>query len=193
MEIWKDVKGYEGKYQVSNMGRVWSAYKQRYLRGKTNKNGYQELTLTALNGKHKSERTHRLVALAFLDKPEGCNVVNHINGCRTDNRVENLEWTTVQGNTKHGYDFGYVKEAQLKATEAAKKVITYTITVYKDNEYIGTFYGKEVAAKALDISAKTIYNCIHENRKTREGYSFEIQKGVRPDANDKLTNKETDI
>lgn len=178
MEIWKDIKGYEGLYQVSNMGRVWSVKTQRYLHGSWDKDGYIKLTLTAKNGKRKTERTHRLVALAFLDKPEGCNVVNHLNGCRTDNRVENLEWTTVQGNTKHGYDFGHVKEAQLKATEAAKKVITFTITVYKDNEYIGTFYDKEMAAKALGINAKTIYNCVHENRKTREGYSFEIQKGV---------------
>ena len=177
-EIWKDCKGYEGKYQVSNFGRVWSVCKQQYKSQREDKDGYYIVTLVAKNGKNKVERVHRLVALAFLDKPDCYNVVNHLDSNIHNNRADNLEWTNVQGNTKHGYDHGRVKEAQKKATEAAKKVITLTITVYKDNECIGTFYGKESAAKALGIDAKTIYNCIHENRKTIEGYSFEIQKGV---------------
>lgn len=178
-EIWKDVKGYEGKYQVSNMGRIWSIHTQRYLSGKINKYGYQELTLITLNGKAKSERTHRLVAIAFLEKPESCTVVNHINGCKTDNRAENLEWTTVQGNTKHAYDnnLGHMQEHQREITELAKDAVMWTITVYKNDEWIGIFKGKEIAAKALGINPKTIYNCVKEHRKTRDGYSFAVIKG----------------
>lgn len=179
-EIWKDINGYDCKYQVSNIGRIWSVKTQKYIKGKINKYGYQEVTLIAPNGKAKSERVHRLVALMFCNKPNECTVVNHINGIKTDNRAENLEWTTVQGNTKHAYDnnLGHMQEHQREITELAKNVVTLTITVYKNNECIGIFKGKENAAKALGINPKTIYNCIHENRKTREGYSFEIQKGV---------------
>lgn len=178
-EVWRDCKGYEGKYQVSNMGRVWSATRQQYKNQRINKDGYYRVGLVAKNGKIKTEMVHRLVALAFLDKPDGCNIVNHIDGNIHNNCVDNLEWTTVQGNTKHAYDnnLGHMQEHQREITELAKKVVMLTIAVYKDNEFIGVFQGKENAAKALGINSKTIYNCIHENRRTKDGYSFEIQGG----------------
>lgn len=177
-EVWKDVKGYEGLYQISDMGRVWSVQTQRYLKPQI-KSGYENVNLYSKNGKMKTERVHRLVALMFCDKAEGCTVVNHINGNKRDNRADNLEWTTVSGNTKHAYDnnLGHMKETQLKAAKLGAAKTTYTISVYKDDKIVGVFYGKENAAKALGINTKTIYNCIHENRKTRDGYSFEIHGG----------------
>lgn len=101
-EIWKDVKGYEGLYQVSNLGRIWSVRLQRNLKP-YQANGYWKIDLTAKNGKRKKEYVHRIVALTFLQKPEDCNVVNHIDGNRQNNNIENLEWCSQEYNMRHSY------------------------------------------------------------------------------------------
>lgn len=101
-EIWKDCKGYEGKYQVSNFGRVWSVKRQKYLSPYIG-NGYFKVDLVAKNGKRKKEYIHRLIALTFIDNPNNYTVVNHIDGDKKNNVVENLEWTTQQGNMYHSY------------------------------------------------------------------------------------------
>ena len=91
-EIWKDCKGYEGLYQVSNLGRVWDIKLQRYLKGSYDKDGYIQVYLTAKNGKVKMERVHRLVALVFLDNPNNYPQVNHKDKNKGSNCVDNLEW-----------------------------------------------------------------------------------------------------
>ncbi len=101
-EIWKDCKGYEGKYQVSNRGRVWSVYKQRVMKPYMG-NGYLKVDLIAKNGKRKKEYVHRLVALAFIDNLNNHPIVNHIDGNKQNNLVENLEWITQQKNMQHSY------------------------------------------------------------------------------------------
>ena len=109
MEIWKDIKGYEGLYQVSNKGRVKSlgnnkAKKEKILSLKPSNDGYIRVCLCK-NGKEKPFYVHRLVAEAFLPNPDNLPVVNHkIDDFehRSDNRVENLEWCTVEYNNNYG-------------------------------------------------------------------------------------------
>lgn len=173
-EIWRDCKGYEGKYQVSNKGRVWSIRRQQYKAQRLDKDGYFRTTLTAKNGKNKTESIHRLVALAFLPREEGKNVVNHIDSNRQNNCVENLEWTDNFGNMRHGYDFGNLSNNLEKATEAARLVNTKTYLVYKNNELVATCKGVQAAARVADVSEKTVRNCIRENRPARNGYSFAL-------------------
>ena len=100
-EIWKDCKGYEGKYQVSNLGRVWSIGSQKYLKGSTDKDGYMCVYLTAKNGKTKIEKIHRLVALVFLDNPNNYPQVNHKDENKQNNCVDNLEWCDTKYNTTY--------------------------------------------------------------------------------------------
>ena len=104
-EIWKKIKGYGGKYEISSLGRIKSLWwgKERIL--VLNKNTtkiYLDLQL-CFNGEQKQFTVHRLVAMSFLPKQKGKNYVNHKNGDKKDNRVENLEWCTNGENQKHAY------------------------------------------------------------------------------------------
>lgn len=101
VEKWLDVPHYAGLYQVSSLGRIWSVRKQRILKTTLNSYGYERIFLRTPTGKKREERIHRLVALAFLPNPNKYPVINHKNEIKTDNRVDNLEWCTVQYNVKY--------------------------------------------------------------------------------------------
>ena len=108
-EIWKDIKGYEGKYQISNLGRVKSLYTQnqykktyRTLIMKLGKrNGYNVIVLENKRNNRRCYQIHRLVAEAFLKNPNNFQIINHIDENRTNNNVNNLEWCTQKYNVLH--------------------------------------------------------------------------------------------
>jgi len=108
-EVWKDIKGYEGVYQVSSLGRVrslprkvWNYTKQgRIMSPYKKKNGYLQLSLNGFGKHEKHVYVHRLVADAFVENPQNLKQVNHINFNKEDNRAENLEWVTPQQNIRH--------------------------------------------------------------------------------------------
>ena len=113
MEVWKDIAGYENLYQISNLGNIKSlgnkkTRKDKILKLDLHKNGYYFIKLSK-NGKPKNFMVHRLVCNNFLSKIIGKEYINHINGIKTDNRVENLEWCTQQYNIKHSWANGLSK------------------------------------------------------------------------------------
>lgn len=122
-EIWKDIEGYEGLYQVSNMGRVKSFNineNGKILKQGTTKKGYLYVILYK-DKKTKPMRVHRLVAQAFIPNEDNKPQVNHINEIKTDNRVENLEWMTNEENN----NFGTRNKRAAKA--CAKPVLQYDL------------------------------------------------------------------
>ena len=100
-EIWKDVKGYEGLYQVSSLGKIKSLYNKQNMKPYIH-NGYSRITLHK-NGQCKMNMVHRLVAQAFIDNPLNKPCVNHIDFNRSNNNVENLEWCTYSENQNHSF------------------------------------------------------------------------------------------
>lgn len=114
MEVWKDIKGYEGLYQISSIGQVKALARKgngfrKYDNIKIinpNDDGYIVAHLTNNKGEKKKISVHRLVASAFIPNPENKKEINHINCVRDDNRVENLEWCTTKENTEHAFKMG---------------------------------------------------------------------------------------
>ncbi len=112
-EVWRDVLGYEGYYQVSNMGRIKSLSrstyhfknKERLFKMNPEKDGGIRVFLSK-DLKNTRFQLHRLVAFAFIPNPKNLPFINHISGNRADNRVENLEWVTPSENILHAYRIG---------------------------------------------------------------------------------------
>lgn len=105
-EIWKDVPNYNGDYKVSNLGRIYSNVCGRLLNLNQRKSDKYIMCSLGERKNRPTFRVHRLVAEAFIPNPQNKKEVNHINKIRSDNRVENLEWTSAWENTQHKMGYG---------------------------------------------------------------------------------------
>ena len=134
-EVFIYAKGYEGYYEVSNFGRVRSVsrnimykdgrvyyYEGQEIKPHNDQRGYPMVGFK-LNGRNKSIRVHRLVAETFIEKPFSSEKleVNHIDGVKTNNRVDNLEWVTSSENTRKGYEIGLFDKAKASASRRMKR------------------------------------------------------------------------
>lgn len=172
-EIWRDIKDYEGLYQVSNLGRVRSLPKvvvfpdgrRSYKKiGKIRKSCsfsislYPCITLRK-NGKTKLFLLHRIIANEFIKNTENKKEVNHKNGIRNDNRIENLEWVSSSENIKHAYDV-------LKRKPNGKEV--YQINL--DGSIKNKFSSRTEAQRVTGIKHQNISLCVAGGVKTAGGY-----------------------
>lgn len=112
---YKQIKNYEDRYAVTSDGKVWSYKYKKFLKPATTKEGYLYVVLVK-NHTEKTSLVHRLVAEAFLSKPEGCIEVNHKDENKLNNSVENLEWCT------HIYNSRYSLAGKPKSDEHKKKL-----------------------------------------------------------------------
>lgn len=134
IEIWKPVKGFADRYEVSSLGRLrgvsttilrsdgilWR-HKGKILQPSVNRRGYLRIGM-GRNGNFKTKEIHRLIAKAFVPNPHRKPCTNHKNGCKTDNRPENMEWVTHQENCQHAQDMGLNRARfSLKQREAVRK------------------------------------------------------------------------
>lgn len=173
MEIWKDIKGYEGIYQVSNYGRVkvldrkvWNAKvecvrKGRLFRLNKNSNGYYQISLTK-DGKYTVKTIHRLVAEAFLPNHFNLPQVNHIDGNKTNNNVENLEWCTSLENIRHAHKMKLTPNIARKVQKLDKNT----------NKILCEYKSVHEASIIEKIDETSIRRCCNSVRKSAGGYSW---------------------
>lgn len=150
-EQWKDVVGWEGLYLVSDQGRVYSKIKNRIRKQVFNKaNGYMMLFLVDLKGGKKCVYIHRLVAMAFVGREEGKNVVNHKDENKTNNCASNIEWCT-----KH---YNNVYNGKIDVCE--KPVLQFS----RDGNLIKKWKSAREASRILNLQYKNISACCRGKR-----------------------------
>jgi hypothetical protein len=192
-EEWRDIKGYEGLYQISNLGRVKSlicwcgnknikAYRQRekILKTKPKKNGYLVVTLRYQNViKYKS--IHRLVAKAFLPNPNNYPVVNHIDGNKTNNNINNLEWCSYSHNTKEAIRIGLMPKPNTvlkRWTGKFGKEHNRSRHIYqihkKTNQIVAEYYGVPEIVRKTGFHARAVGAVLYHRRKTTGGYIWKF-------------------
>lgn len=187
-EIWKDIKGYEGKYQVSNLGRVKSLSRMKYMGSsgyrlmpekilkQANKRGYQTVVLCNDN-EHKTTGVHRLVALSFIPNPKNLPQVNHIDENKCNNNVDNLEWVTCKENINHGTSL--IKRAMSqRVSKANKKVYQYDM----NGNLVGTYISTHDASRQTGFDRGAIGHCCNNDVgfRTHKGYRWSYEKENKP-------------
>lgn len=176
-EIWKDIKGYEGYYQISNLGRVkslprlhkkWDGHnyicKEKILKQAVNTGGYHFVELFK-NGIGRITLVHKLVAESFVPNPKNLPELNHIDEVKTNNRADNLEWCNHLYNMRYGTRTQRAIEPQCKTT----------LMLSKEGKVLRRFKSLNGAARELGIEASGICICISGKIKSYKGYVWKYE------------------
>lgn len=167
-EIWKNIEGYDGIYEISDKGRVRN--RNKIMSQYKNESGmYIRLYK---NKKSKLHKVHRLVAKTFIENPENKKTVNHIDGNRWNNKLENLEWATISENVKHSHEYLHRDYSAYGENHKNSK----TITKYNKNmEYICTYGSVNEAGRQNKIPFTNIAKCARGERNTAGGFIWRYE------------------
>ena len=167
MEIWKDIKDYEGYYQISSEGNVRNTKTQQILKGDTNNLGYRRVTLyTPIR---KRFFIHRLVALHFCEGYSEELVVNHKDGNKQNNNYLNLEWVTRSENDLHAYNMNL---RQPHPCNFKHRIISYNL---KTNEIIKIYENTQECCDDLKVARTNVYNCCNGKQKSCRGVGLKYE------------------
>ena len=200
-EIWKDIQGYEGLYQVSNLGRIKSGYKSIILQPGVCR-GYLIVNLYK-DKKGLSQKVHRLVAQAFIPNPENKPTVNHKDGNKQNNCVSNLEWATIKEQNNHALKLGLMENAKkIRAKNMKNITIKYLkkrseklkkpVNQYDLNgKFIKMYSSAFEACKINNFNnPSNIRNCCQGTTDTAYGYKWNYyqEKYMKGEGNNKCIN-----
>jgi hypothetical protein len=156
MEMFKVIKEYP-LYSVSTQGRVVKNSSHKVMTPSKKPNGYMQINLFTCDGRRKKEYVHRLVALTFIPNNEKLPEVNHIDGKRDNNVLENLEWVSRRENIDKSQIFRQIR------------------VLRKNGEFVGEFQSIQDACSALRLTDSNVSRCLHKGG-THKGYTFEFLK-----------------
>lgn len=180
-EIWRDIDGYEGLYQVSNKGRIKSlqrivshgksgsfSVKERILSSADKGLGYMVVGLSK-NGRKKTWRVHRLVAKAFIPNPNNYDLINHKDKNPSNNAVENLEWCDYQ------YNNTYADHKEVSSKAQSKLVMQFTMK----GDFVARYYGAVEAEKETGVCRTCINACCRGDLQSSGGYRWKLESDNR--------------
>ena len=186
MEIsWKPILGYEGLYEINNVGEVKTIKTNIIRKQMISKRGYFCVTLCK-NGKHQNKNIHRLIMEAFVPNPENKPCVDHIDGNRLNNSLENLRWCTSKENNNNPNTKG--KGWKTKKEEIINKILTKrkeknqkfapieVFAFYPNGKFYKSFSSMTVASKEINQSSKSIQYVLDDESKTTGGYLWFTSK-----------------
>lgn len=181
MEKWKDIKGYEGLYQVSTLGRVRSLprkdprghqLKGKYLKPRKDTHGYFRVCLSK-DGIVCYKGIHRLVAEAFIDNPHNYPQVNHKDEHPTNNRADNLEWCTAKYNSNYGNHCQRISEARKGQPRSEMAIELFRHKLMKKVQCVETGQIFESLKSAEEfIQTTTVHHVLKGRQKTSGGYHW---------------------
>ncbi|WP_195252059.1 NUMOD4 domain-containing protein [Hoylesella timonensis] len=172
-EIWKDIKGYKGDYQISSWGRVRSFKGKyvRYLKPQIKKNGYYYITF----GDKRRFTIHRLVATYFIENPNCYPIINHKDSNKLNNRFTNLEWCTYSYNNKYAYSHNEKKPySPPKGINNCKAKIVSVYNQYGIKIDGGISIGE--CSKKYSINTRSISKCINGRSISTNGYIILLEQ-----------------
>ena len=169
-EIWKNVLG---EYFVSNFGNVKRNEKE--IKKSKDRKWYYYINIS-INGNVKVFRVHRLVAMAFIPNPLNKNEINHIDGNKTNNNVNNLEWATHKENMKHAFDNDLISKNDLdNMLKLAIKKTSKPIYQIKNDIIVNEFESLASASRETNINSAHICNVLKGIRKSAGGFQWKYK------------------
>ena len=176
MKIWKDVAGYEGLYKVSSSGEIYSVLSQKVLKPIKSSTGYYHVSLYS-NKKQKSFNVHTIVASAFLPEKEGCIEINHIDGDKSNNSVDNLERVSKSENMHHAIKMKLRKASPMQGRTGESNPMSKEILQYSlEGVFIQSWKGIAEVARILGCSASSISNCLIGKHKSACGFIWRYKE-----------------
>lgn len=186
-EIWKDISGYEGKYEVSNFGRVRNKKTEQIMKQYINENGYCIVGLySRVEQATKHFRVHRLVADAFIPNTDNKRTVNHKDGCKANNFVNNLEWATHKENLIHARNIGLIVHTE-KQREVARESMKKNRLLSNNNRKrifcidcegnIKEYNSVREASHDVGVGSSSIVNCLKGKTHTSAGMKWRYCDG----------------
>ena len=167
-EIWRPIKGYEELYEVSNYGKVRTT-KGRMLKQHINQFGYCKICLSK-NGKQKEYAVHRLVATAFIPNVRGVEFVNHIDECKANNHVDNLEWVTARENNYHGTARERISETLKEHFRHNRHPRAKEVRCVETNQIYSSVRS---AGRLANVDSIGISKCARGKQKTAGGFHWQ--------------------
>lgn len=168
---WNNVPGYEGKYQISNTGKVRGRFGE--LKPQKSWDGYLYVKLCD-GAIQKRIKIHRLVALAFIPNPQNFPEINHKDEIKTNNCVDNLEWCNRRYNNNYG-------NRNLLAGNAISKANRRMVYCYKNGIMVGAYESVKTAGEMLNIDPTAISRCALNKRKSAGGFNWSYTAKGKPE------------
>lgn len=171
-EAWKPINGFP-KYQVSNQGRIKNIESGRIFTGTKDAFGYIHVRLINPQGKYTLRKIHRLVAEAFLPNPEHKPIIDHLDGNKTNNTLENLRWVTYSENTVAYNKKREEANPENKQNQKSRKIAQYTL----DGKLVATFNKMSEITKATGISKYGVYCTCYGKLRSNGGFMWRFFEG----------------